>query len=80
MAIGRRFTDDKNEVLASAKISRVVLSRILKLFDFIRAILNIFGISKIRLAKDSFHSTVQRLPDFREIRENLLQRLIQNLP
>ncbi len=40
MAIGRRFTDDKNEVLASAKISRVVLSKILKLFDFMRAISN----------------------------------------
>ena len=34
MGIGRRPTDDKIEVLASAKISRVVLSRILKLFDF----------------------------------------------
>jgi len=54
MGIGRRPTDDKIEVLASAKISRVVLSRILKLFDFMRAILNIFGISKIRLAKDTF--------------------------
>ncbi len=31
MAIGRGPTDDKNEVLASAKISRVVLSKILKL-------------------------------------------------
>ncbi len=36
------------------KISRVVLSKILKLFDLMRAILNIFGISKIRLAKDAF--------------------------
>ncbi len=54
MGIGRRPTDDKIKVLASAKISRVVLSRILKLFDFMRAILNIFGISKIRLAKDTF--------------------------
>ena len=36
MAIGRRPTGDKIEVLASAKISRVVLSRILTLFDFMR--------------------------------------------
>ncbi len=36
MGIGRRPTDDKIEVLASAKkIPRVVLSKILKLFDFI---------------------------------------------
>ena len=34
MGIGRRPTDDKIEVLASVKISRVVLSKILKLFDF----------------------------------------------
>ena len=60
MGIGRRPTDDKIEVLASAKISRVVLSRILKLFDFMRAISTINDISnackifKIRLAKDTF--------------------------
>ena len=60
MGIGRRPTDDKIEVLASAKISRVVLSRILKLFDFMRAIStikdisNACEISKIGLAKDTF--------------------------
>ena len=60
MGIGRRPTDDKIEVLASVKISRVVLSKILKLFDFMRAISTINDISnaceifKIRLAKDAF--------------------------
>ncbi len=86
MGIGRRPTDDKIKVLASAKISRVVLSKILKLWAVeklknqssksIRARDRKFGF----LQRFNGSTTVQRLPDFQEIRENLLQRLIQNLP
>jgi hypothetical protein len=56
MGIGRRPTDDKKEVIANAKILRVICLR----FNFMRAISTINDISthakypRFELAKDTF--------------------------